>query len=244
MPKSQTPIYVAKYPVTNSQFERFIKDGGYENPAYWGGEDSPAWRWRTCKPRYNWQRTDAPDFWDDPRFGKSRRGYPVVGVTWYEANAYCKWLEEQVTNCKLQIRLVGGDSNLQLLTSNLQCRLPTDEEWVASAGGEKEGEEDRYPWGPEWDESRANTDESGIGGTTPVGMYPSGQSPHGIWDMRGNVWEWLSSRVEGLGRETYALRGGSWNLGRGRVRVLGGLPGRSDQHDGFRVVASPAGSGS
>jgi formylglycine-generating enzyme required for sulfatase activity len=243
-------FYIATYPVTNVQFARFIAAGGYEERGrrWWSDE---GWEWRTGKPRYDWQRTDAPDFWDHPRFGKLRRGYPVVGVTWYEANAYCAWLTEQGANDKLalskveglQVRLVGGSSDVQSPIPNLQFRLPTDEEWAVAAGGEREGEEERYPWGPQWDESRANTYESGIGGTSPVGMYPSGKSvPHGIWDMGGNVWEWLASEyADGVP----ALRGGSWrgDQSRARVAVRAGLdPVGSYDFVGFRVVASPAGA--
>jgi formylglycine-generating enzyme required for sulfatase activity len=247
-------FYIAKYPVTNVQFARFIEDGGYENHAYWGGEESPAWRWRVKEHNVEWRGKDPvtqPEYWNHPRFGKSRHGYPVVGVSWYEANAYCEWLEGQVADGKLalskveglQIRLVGGSSDVQSPISNLHFRLPTDEEWVAAAGGEQEGEKERYPWGPQWDGSRANTYESGIGGTSPVGMYPSGKSvPHGIWDMGGNVWEWLASEyADGVP----ALRGGSWLGDQSFARVvvrLRGDPDDSDYSVGFRVVASPAGA--
>jgi len=246
-PKSQTPrqIYVGRYPVTNCQFARFIAAGGYENPEYWGGEGSAAWRWRIGEPRYDWQRTDAPDRWDDSRFGKSRRGYPVVGVSWYEANAYCAWLTEefQVPGFTFQAWRDGKLETLNLEPGTLTVRLPTDEEWIAAADGE---EGDRYPWGPEWHESRANTSEGGIGGTTPVAMYPAGRSErYEVWDMGGNVWEWTASWVEGIEREAYTLRGGSWYLSleyaRVRARDWHG-PDSSFRSRGFRVVVSPAGS--
>jgi formylglycine-generating enzyme required for sulfatase activity len=245
--KSQTPkrIYVGRYPVTNHQFARFIAVGGYENPEYWGGEESAAWRWRIGEPRYDWRRTDAPDRWDSPRFGKSRRGYPVVGVCWYEAVAYCAWLTEQlqVPGFTFRVWRDGKLEALNLQPGTLAVRLPTEEEWVAAAGGEKGG---RYPWGPKWHESHANTGGGGVRGTTPVAMYPSGQSPHGVWDMGGNVWEWMGSWYDEEHRRR-ALRGGSWSGNRelARVRVRGrNLPGSSNVNLGFRVVASPAGAGS
>jgi len=246
--KSQTPrrIYVGRYPVTNHQFARFIAAGGYENPDYWGGEESAAWRWRIGEPRYDWQRTDAPDRWDDSRFGKSRRGYPVVGVSWYEANAYCAWLTEefQVPGFTFQAWRDGKLESLNLEPETLTARLPTDEEWIAAADGEEGG---RYPWGPEWHESRANTGEGGIGGTAPVAMYPAGRSErYEVWDLGGNVWEWTGSWYD----EEYqyrALRGGSWHDYRGSARVRARdrhYPDLSLDGGGFRVVVSPAGSDS
>jgi formylglycine-generating enzyme required for sulfatase activity len=182
-----------------------------------------------------------PEYWDNPRFGKSRRGYPVVGVSWYEANAYCAWLTEQlqVPGFTFQVWRDGKLETLNLEPETLTARLPTDEEWTAAADGEQGG---RYPWGPEWHESHANTSEGGIDGTTPVAMYPSGQSPHRVWDMGGNVWEWLAFE-----KGEYPLRGGSWLSSReyARVRARDGYgPVGSYDGGGFRVVVSPAGSGS
>lgn len=245
--KSQTPnlVYVGRYAVTNAQFARFMAAGAYENSVYWGGEDSDAWRWRMAEHNTEWRGegpVTQPEYWDNPRFGKNRRGYPVVGVCWYEAMAYCRWLTEQfqVSGNEFRVWRGGKLETPNLKPGTLTVRLPAETEWVAAAGGE-DGE--RYPWGAEWDESRANTSESGISGTTPVGMYPSGQSPAGVWDMGGNVWEWTASRVGE--REVYALRGGSWNPNQELARVaerLRYLPGYSYDHIGFRVVGSPAGS--
>ena len=50
-----------------------------------------------------------------------------------------------------------------------------------------------WPWGDEWDETRCNTRELGLGDTTPVGIFPQGASPYGCLDMVGNVWEWTTS---------------------------------------------------
>ena len=121
-------------------------------------------------------------------------------------------------------------------------RLPSEDEWEAAAGG---AEGVRYPWGMDWHESRANTREGDVGGTTPVGMYPSGQSPAGVWDLSGNVWEWMADWYDEE-REYRALRGGSWSYNQRYARVserYGGDPVSSYNDCGFRVVASPAGSG-
>ena len=235
-------IWIGKYPVTNVQFARFIAAGGYENPDYWGGEESDAWRWRMEAHNVGWRGKDPvtqPEYWDHPRFGKSRRGYPVVGVSWYEANAYCAWLAEQLYASRFPFH-VWRDGKLETLEpETLSIRLPAEAEWEAAAGG-AEGE--RYPWDSDWHESHANTDEGGIGGTTPVGMYPSGKSdPYGVWDMGGNVWEWMASDERGK-----PWRGGSWYDLQRNARVRERLrlnPDHSDNYSGFRVCASPAGSG-
>jgi formylglycine-generating enzyme required for sulfatase activity len=248
--RSEVSVYVGKYPVTNHQFTRFIDAEAYNNPAYWGGTASDAWRWRMEKHDTDWRGEGPvaqPKYWDHPRFGKGRRGYPVVGVSWYEAVAYCVWLEEQLQASDLTLCASrgGGLEPLDLEPATLTVRLPSEEEWVAAAGGEEGG---RYPWGSNWHESRANTAEGGIGGTSPVGMYPSGRSRDarsgeliGVWDMGGNVWEWVASE-EGLS----PLRGGSWLNLRYHARVTRRL--RLDPHDsrdyiGFRVVVSPVGPG-
>jgi formylglycine-generating enzyme required for sulfatase activity len=253
-PKPQTPnpksqisslIYMARYAVTNGQFARFIAAGGYEERGrrWWSDE---GWEYHIKKhPSYRGEEpVTQPEYWNDPRLGKGRRGYPVVGICWYEAMAYCRWLTEQYRVCGTKFRVwrEGKSETLNLEPGTLTMRLPTEAEWVAAAGGE---DEERYPWGTDWDESRANTREGRIGGTTPVGMYPSGQSPAGVWDMGGNVWEWTASRVGE--REVYALRGGSWYDDQELARVAERLrfnPDLSHYLFGFRVVGSPASPGS
>ncbi|MFQ6059544.1 MAG: formylglycine-generating enzyme family protein, partial [Anaerolineae bacterium] len=241
IPNLQSPIYVARYPVTNAQFALFMAAGGYEERGrrWWSDQ---GWEWRKQgKRRWPERGTDQPKYWDHPRFGKSRRGYPVVGVSWYEANAYCAWLSELLERHRAGEELEAAHRDLiaDLPEDAAVVRLPTEEEWVAAAGGAK-GE--RYPWGPQWHESHANTYEGGIGGTTPVGMYPSGQSPPGVWDLGGNVWEWMASWYDEKQRYR-ALRGGSWLNDHKGARVggrIGDYPGDSSNLSGFRVVASPA----
>jgi formylglycine-generating enzyme required for sulfatase activity len=115
--------------------------------------------------------------------------------------------------------------------------LLTEAEWEKAASWEegeeragllglvdRRGRKRRYPWGDEFDKTRCNTSESGIGSTTPVGKYsPRGDSPYGCADMAGNVWEWTSSllkpypynpsdgREDPNSEEDRVVRGGSKN---------------------------------
>lgn len=251
-------LYAAKYPVTNAQFALFIEVGGYENPAYWGGVGSDGWQWRlTDHPDYRGQEpVTAPEYWYNTRFGKERYGYPVVGVSWYEAAAYAAWLTE------LLARLQAGDEtvpeNQKMLVADLQAagvqevRLPTDDEWTRLAGNEQDN---RYPWDrPGQPVTRmedteaiivhANVDESGIKGTSPVGMYPQGAShPFGLMDMAGNVLEWTATWQDK--EEKYRwVRGGSWlnSLLNAHVSFrFNLLPSDANYLNGMRVVA-PVGS--
>jgi len=98
-------------------------------------------------------------------------------VTWHEAQDYCKWAE---------------------------CTLPTEEQWEAAARG---AEGRIFPWGPdEPDEYRANFGEK-VGAPTPVGMFPDGDTPGGVSDMAGNVWEWTRSDFD----KAKCVRGASFN---------------------------------
>ena len=98
---------------------------------------------------------------------------PVDSISWHQAMGYAAWLSS-----------VTGQT----------WRLPTEAEWEKAARG-TDGR--IYPWGDQWDPTRANIRGSDRGGhlfTTPVGSYPQGASPYGSLDMAGNVSEWTSSR--------------------------------------------------
>jgi len=155
-------------------------------------------------------------------------------INWYGAMAFCRWL-----NAKL------ADEIRERFGENRVIRLPTEWEWQqAATGGQSKNE---YPWGPDWDSSRANTRESSLSRTTAVGMYPAGASPVGALDMAGNVWEWCLNEYDKPKNINLSIssrrvvRGGSWNfhsvLARAAYRRNYNPVNRLSPQ-GFRVVCS------
>ncbi len=157
-----------------------------------GGYQQRQW-W--TKPGWKQRETDKwrePRYWRDAAFNSPEQ--PVVAVSWYEAVAFCQWLSQ---------------------TSQQKIMLPSEAQWQYAA----QGTDGRiYPWGNQWDGNRCNHNGSGVGKTSPVTRYDgSGDSPFGVVDMAGNVWEWcLNSYETGQpalnGSDIRALRGGAWNL--------------------------------
>ncbi|HET89582.1 MAG TPA: NACHT domain-containing protein [Chloroflexi bacterium] len=249
---------IGRYPVTNAQYRCFVDAGGYDDPTWWGGEEGPAWAWRTGKPRWDWQRTDRPDFWGDPRFDGPNQ--PVVGVTWYEAAAYCRWLEERLRMTHSEWR-IWRDGKIETHDSpaTFTVRLPSEAEWEKAARG-TDGR--TWPWGNEWDAARVNVEETNLERPSPVGILPGGHSPYGVADAVGSVWEWTQSlwgpdwqrptfgypyRPDDGREETTpgdemlrVVRGGSWGANRSVARCASRfrrLPGFSYDLSGFRCVS-------
>jgi formylglycine-generating enzyme required for sulfatase activity len=270
--------YIARYPVTNAQFRPFVEGGGYDNPAYWT-ERGWAWRqgaepdmspWEDYSDNYvrrlrDWlagrpkEKRDRPFYWVDPRWGALTR--PVVGVTWFEAVAYTRWVEDQLNaaGSTLNVWIDGGVEVMGLDVGAFSVRLPSEAEWEKAARG-VDGR--RYPWGDEWQADRGNIEETGIEETNAVGCFPRGESPYGVLEMSGNVWEWTRSwwgersvmqadygypyepadgreRLEDM--KVPVLRGGSWDVGLRGARCasrLRDIPGIFFDDSGFRVVVS------
>jgi len=159
---------IDKYEVTNVQYKKFIDDTGRRSPKHYKNRTYP--------------------------LGKA--DHPVTYVSWYDADAYCKWAGK---------------------------RLPSDQEWEKAARGT---DARTYPWGNEFSVDRANTPQRWKnmkvkGDTSPVGAFEKGKSFYGLHDMSGNVWEWTDSWYkaypgnpdasnENYGEKYKTLKGGSW----------------------------------
>lgn len=203
---------MAKYPVTNAQIRFFVVDGGYTD------------RWRSCWSEEGWHRKQR-EGWTEPRYWQyaefNQANQPVVGISWYEAEAFCNWLTQ---------------------TTEGSYRLPTEAEWERAAG---HIDRRKFPWGDKWQMDYANSFEARLDRTSAVGMFPAGQAVCGAVDVAGNVWEWTNSWYD-KDKEWRVLRGGSWDLNLDLARVgsrSGNLPLGRSLDVGFRVV-SPVGSGS
>ncbi|MFQ6094336.1 MAG: formylglycine-generating enzyme family protein, partial [bacterium] len=241
---------IGRYPVTNAQFAAFVEAGGYRERRYWTeAEAAGVWRDERVKGRWDDEPRDRPADFGAPF---NLPNHPVVGVTWYEALAFCRWLNEQlqVAGYRLQVWPNGELETLKLQSETTpQVRLPTEAEWEKAARG-TDGR--IYPWGEEPDPDRANYDETGIGATSAVGCFPGGASPCGALDMSGNVWEWCQTKWRDSyeepadespeGTDPRVVRGGSWVSYRRGVRCAYRSrhdPDDRDDDRGFRVVVSP-----
>ncbi|MBZ0285124.1 MAG: SUMF1/EgtB/PvdO family nonheme iron enzyme [Anaerolineae bacterium] len=204
------PFKIAKYPITNAQFALFVEAKGYENPDWWTAD---GWH---IKQYENWK---GPRYWDTAKM--NREDYPVVGVSWYEAVAYCLWLSKII---------------------NQNIGLPTEQQWQRAAQGDTNW---KYPWGSTFDESRCNFKPRN---TTPVTHYPYGASPYGVMDMIGNVREWCLNKYFpdvplSDGTDYRVLRGGSREFSISNARSASrerGYAHSSTLKLGFRVCCSLA----
>lgn len=234
-------FWIMQTEVTNQQYGAFMNDGGYTQRQYWSDD---GWIWRTA------QNVGEPRYWGDTNYRGGNK--PVVGVSWYEAEAYTRWLSAK---------------------TGREFRLPTEAEWEKAARG-TDGRV--YPWGDNWDNSRAERlnycdaqccthnsakcrikDDVSDGNIwpAPVEHYIKGASPYGARNMAGNVAEWVA---DWYGEDYYAtlpgpnptgptdgelrvVRGGSWLNFADYVRTT--FRGRDYPYVqynslGFRVVSS------
>lgn len=184
---------LARYPVTNAEFAAFVAAGGYQCEAWWTPEG-----WLT-QQRERWE---APRYWEDLEVNSPLQ--PVVGISWYEAAAYCSWLTAEGQRC-------GWLAEQEVI------RLPSAPEWERAARGD---DRRRYPWGDEEPSpERANYDATRLQRTSPVGCFPRGVAPCGALDMAGNTFEWTLSKYEEESagaqkdftmNDTVSLPGGAW----------------------------------
>jgi formylglycine-generating enzyme required for sulfatase activity len=276
------PFEIGRFPVTNAEWGLFMRADGYKDERWWDTDAAQAWRggegkaegakqqWR--KRRHYWQQhfdkirklqregkmdskqarqweriacmsdknferwleqqhppghQTQPVFWNDNPFNSLAQ--PVVDICWFEARAYCAWLTAQT-----------GQS----------FRLPSEAEWEAAARGTKGR---RYAWGDTFDAARCNIFETHIRSTTPIGIFPQGDTPEGLSDMTGNVWEWTNSlhqpypyqaedgREDPEPSENRVVRGGSWFNTQVEARAASRFhvhPNDQASNLGFRVVCS------
>jgi gamma-glutamyl hercynylcysteine S-oxide synthase len=184
-------LYLDRHPVTNEQFQQFVDAGGYEKLEYWDEESLPAlldFVDQTGQP--------GPRYWIEGRHGTNEERRPVVGVSWYEATAYGRWVGK---------------------------RMPTDAEWTKAGAWPVESApgriaQRRYPWGESFDIRRANLWGSQRKEPVDVDEYSDGASVGGIHQLVGNVWEWTSSALGVTAEltfhvpETYkSVRGGAYD---------------------------------
>jgi len=191
-------FYMSRFPVTNAQFQAFVDTGGYDGKVK-----------KAINQLLGSEKLFEQNWWHDlkkPKPGESRWNQPnrpKTNIDWYEVMAFCRWLSAMLD-------LEPGT-----------IRLPNEQEWEKVARGEKGLD---YPWGNEYISGYANIDETEnkkgswyLQQTTAVGMYPHGESPFGVQDMCGNVWEWCLNKYNhpkvtdpDTSGDSRVLRGGSW----------------------------------
>jgi formylglycine-generating enzyme required for sulfatase activity len=208
---------ISRYPITHSQFAAFVRDGGYTE------------RWRHCWTDEGWEWRSEVDRSRPTHYGGAFElpNHPVVGVTWYEARAFCGWLSARL---------------------DLPVSLPTEAQWEKAARG-TDGR--RFPWGPQIKPDQANYRKTDVRTTSAVGIFPQGASPYGLLDASGNVWEWCltkgrlnyttAANDSSQGTAPRVLRGGSFDNDERFVRcTVRGVSSPTDHNDysGFRVVAA------
>ncbi|ABX07791.1 putative signal transduction protein with Nacht domain (plasmid) [Herpetosiphon aurantiacus DSM 785] len=163
------PYWIGQFMVTVEQYQAFIQAGGYHTDRWWSTHGKA---WKTmiaCSEPWWWEQQTLQQYINQP----------IYGVSWYEAVAYCNWL-----NHYLQPMLPVG----------YRVCVPSETEWMSAAYNDEHGQFHNYSWGnqpltPEhavydWVEERR---------PAPVGLSRMGDAPCGAADMTGNLWEWTAT---------------------------------------------------
>jgi len=201
--------YIDRYEITNAQYRKFVAATGHTPPITWGENgyllsmrlnelgqlDIDRLRRLAVKTFRLDMDTRTMDKQALLKASAERLHYldkePVIDVSWHDADAYCGWAGE---------------------------RLPSEAEWEKAARG-KDGNE--YPWGAKWVAGHSNSgEEMWDDGVAPVGSYPTDKSPFGVYDMAGNVSEWVADwyqpypgttyKSDAFGEKYKVLRGAAW----------------------------------
>lgn len=226
------PFEMAVTPVTMAQYAEFVDDGGYATAHHWSPD---GWAWRQAEmaeqPVY-WRSNGASHdhrVFDEWRSVRDDADLPMCYVSWWEAEAYCKWAGR---------------------------RLPTEAEWEMAATTDSAGSKEWwYPWGSRDGTDSDAALNSHTGGLVPVGAFGTSDGPWGHRQLIGNVWEWTASvfgpyphfepdayrdNSEPWFGERRVLRGGSWVTRPRYVRSTFRnyfTPDRRDVVAGFRTCA-------
>jgi len=161
------PFLLDVHCVTNTRYQKFVDAGGYDALEFW-----PEEIWPHLIELKDQSGQPAPRYWRQGRHDARYANHPVVGVSWYEAQAYALWIGQ---------------------------RLPTEAEWQMAGSWHIKSSTDvmrRFPWGDAMDAQRCNVWASRIRTTVPVDTYPDGGAPNQVLQLVGNVWEWTDSEYE------------------------------------------------
>jgi iron(II)-dependent oxidoreductase len=161
---SVEPFLLDVHTVTNARFQKFVDAGGYDELEYW-----PEEIWPHLIELKDLTGQPGPRYWRRGRHDLRLSDHPVVGVSWYEAQAFALWIGQ---------------------------RLPTEAEWQMASSWHINSSADllrRFPWGDAMDKKRCNIWASRVGTTVPVTAYPKGVAPNQVLQLVGNVWEWTDS---------------------------------------------------